>query len=114
MESIMVMRNHVIDFTPTWFFWYLFATWSVWLCYAEDKEAAEEQQRLRAQGRNEYRYRTPEKDLLTVTLISPIGAWLAMYISRHKVSKQKFWNGLYCSIFLHFCLYIYAKGEEWI
>uniref|UniRef100_A0A8D8RH32 Uncharacterized protein n=1 Tax=Cacopsylla melanoneura TaxID=428564 RepID=A0A8D8RH32_9HEMI len=116
MELIMVMQNYLLRyFVFTWRFWYFFVIpGCVWYVYLDDKEAAEEQQRLRAQGRNEYRYRTPEKDLLTVTLISPIGAWLAMYISRHKVSKQKFWNGLYCSIFLHFCLYIYAKGEEWI
>uniref|UniRef100_A0A8D8SX37 DUF1294 domain-containing protein n=1 Tax=Cacopsylla melanoneura TaxID=428564 RepID=A0A8D8SX37_9HEMI len=103
MESIMVMRNHVIDFTPTWFFWYLFATWSVWLWYAEDKEAAEEQQR-----------RIPEKYLLTGTLIAPIGAWLGMNCCRHKIRKQIFWNVLYISFVLHVVLFIYAKGEEWI
>uniref|UniRef100_A0A8D8VBS4 DUF1294 domain-containing protein n=1 Tax=Cacopsylla melanoneura TaxID=428564 RepID=A0A8D8VBS4_9HEMI len=104
MELIMVMQNYLRYFLFTWHFLYFFAIpGCVWYVYLDDKEAAEEQQR-----------RIPEKYLLTGTLISPIGAWLAMYISRHKVSKQKFWNGLYCSIFLHFCLYIYAKGEEWI
>ncbi len=50
-------------------------------------------------------WRIPEKVLLTFAILAPFGAYIGMFVFRHKTRKWYFWAVVILFLFIHFLLY---------